>query len=56
MQNKLVAQRYAKALIDLAIERNQLDEVKADIDFIRAALKHEFVMVFLSPVISYQKK
>ena len=56
MQNKLVAQRYAKALIDLAIERNQLDEVKADIDFIRAALTPEFVMVLLSPVISDHKK
>ena len=56
MQNKLVAQRYAKALIDLAVERNQLDEVKADIDFIRAALTPEFVMVLLSPVVSDHKK
>jgi F-type H+-transporting ATPase subunit delta len=56
MQDKLVAQRYAKALIDLAIEKNQLEEVKADIDFIRATLTPEFVMVLLSPVISDQKK
>lgn len=56
MQNKLVAQRYAKALIDLAIERNQLEEVKADIDSIRATMTPEFEKVLLSPVISDQKK
>ena len=56
MQNKLVAQRYAKALIDLAIERNQLEEVKADIDFIRQTLTPEFANVLLSPVISDHKK
>ncbi|HEX5150822.1 MAG TPA: ATP synthase F1 subunit delta [Parafilimonas sp.] len=56
MQNKLVAQRYAKALIDLAIERNQLEEVKADIDFVRQTLTPEFGNVLLSPVISDHKK
>ena len=56
MQNKLVAQRYAKALIDLAIERNQLEEVKADIDFIRQSLTPEFTNVLLSPVIGDHKK
>jgi len=56
MQNKLVAQRYAKALIDLAIERNQLEEIKEDIDFIRQSLSPEFVNVLLSPVITDHKK
>jgi F-type H+-transporting ATPase subunit delta len=56
MQDKLVAQRYAKALIDLAIERNQLEEVTADIDFIRSSLTPEFVVVLLSPIISDHKK
>jgi len=56
MQNKLVAQRYAKALIDLAIERNQLEEVKADIDFFRATITPEFEKVLLSPVITDKKK
>ena len=56
MQNKLVAQRYAKALIDLAIERNQLEEVKADIGFIRQTLTPEFTNVLLSPVIGDHKK
>ena len=36
MRNKLVAQRYSKALMDLAIEKNELEETKADIDLIRA--------------------
>jgi F-type H+-transporting ATPase subunit delta len=56
MQNKLVAQRYAKALIDLAIERNQLEEIKEDIDFIRQSISPEFVNVLLSPVITDHKK
>ena len=56
MQNKLVAQRYAKALIDLAIERNQLEDVKADIDFIRQSLTPELGNVLLSPVIGDKKK
>ena len=56
MQNKLVAQRYAKALIDLAVERNQLEEVKADIDFIRQTLTPDFANVLLSPVITDHKK
>lgn len=56
MQDKLVAQRYAKALIDLAIEKNQLEEVKADIDLIRSSITPEFVTVLLSPVISDSKK
>jgi F-type H+-transporting ATPase subunit delta len=56
MQDKLIAQRYAKALIDLAVERNQLEVVKADIDFMRQALTPEFRMALLSPVIPDHKK
>lgn len=56
MQNKLVAQRYAKALIDLAIERNELEKAKEDIDFIRASMSPELRMVMASPVISGKKK
>lgn len=56
MQNKLAAQRYAKALIDLAIERSQLEEVKADIDLIRATMTPDFEKVLLSPVITDHKK
>src|SRR5215831_12511344 len=56
MQNKLVAQRYAKALIDLAVERNELEKAKTDIDFIRACMTPELRMVMASPVISDKKK
>jgi F-type H+-transporting ATPase subunit delta len=56
MQNKLVAQRYAKALIDLAIERNELEKAKEDIDFIRASMSPELRMAMTSPVISDKKK
>jgi len=56
MQNKLVAQRYAKALIDLAIERNELEKAKEDMDFIRASMTTELRMVMASPVISDKKK
>jgi F-type H+-transporting ATPase subunit delta len=56
MRNKLVAQRYAKALMDLSIERNELEQVKADIDLIRASLTPELKMVMNSSVISGQKK
>jgi len=56
MQNKLVAQRYAKALIDLAIQRNELEKTKEDIDFIRASMSPELRMVMASPVIGDKKK
>ena len=51
MRNKLIAQRYSKALIDLAIEKNQVDEVKADIDFIRSTLTPELRTALASPVV-----
>ena len=56
MQNKLVAQRYAKALIDLAVERNELEKAKEDINFIRASMTPELRMVMASPVIGDKKK
>jgi len=56
MQNKLVAQRYAKALIDLAVERNELEKTKEDIDFIRASMTPELRMAMTSPVIADKKK
>jgi F-type H+-transporting ATPase subunit delta len=56
MQNKLVAQRYAKALIDLAVERNELEQTKADIDFIRFSMTPELRMIMASPVINDSKK
>ena len=48
-----VASRYAKALLDLAIERNEIDAVKADAEVVINALKesHDLRVFFSSPII-----
>ena len=56
MRNPRVAYRYAKALVDLAVETNQLDEVKKDIDFLRSHRNDEFAEVMASPVVRGEKK
>jgi F-type H+-transporting ATPase subunit delta len=56
MRQPKVAQRYAKALFDLALETNQLEEVKLDIDAIRSLKNQEMETVFMSPVIQDDKK
>ena len=56
MRTTLIAQRYSKALIDLAIQKDQLDQVKADIELIRSMLTPELRMVMASAVISDHKK
>ncbi len=56
MRNQIIAQRYAKSLIDLAVEHNQLEEVLKDINFIRASVTKEFNSIMLSPVYSDGQK
>src|SRR6476620_1693020 len=58
MQNPRLANRYAKALLSLAIEKNQLDTVYRDMEFLHAVSKvnKEFVVILKSPVISPEKK
>lgn len=52
-----IAHRYAKSLLDLAAERNQVEEVRADIDTFRSALQHrEFVLMLQSPMIHGDRK
>lgn len=53
-----VATRYAKALIDLAIERNELERVKQDIDMFLSATKasSELVAVLKNPIVPIIKK
>lgn len=53
-----VATRYAKALIDLAIERNELERVKQDIELFLAATKasSELVAVLKNPIVPIDKK
>lgn len=54
MQNPRLAGRYAKSLIDLAQEQNQLDAVCADMKYLQSVCKQsrEFSNVLRSPVIN----
>jgi F-type H+-transporting ATPase subunit delta len=58
MLNPRLAGRYAKSLIDLAIERNQLEVIYNDMLFLRNVCKNsrEFVTILKSPVITSDKK
>ena len=53
MQNPRLASRYAKSLIGLAIERGQLEEVFADMQWLQAVCKsnRDFVNLLRSPII-----
>lgn len=54
MFNPRLASRYAKSLIGLAIEKNELETVYADINWLLAVTKsnRDFVNVLRSPVIA----
>ena len=58
MKNPRLAQRYAKALFDFALERNELEEVSKDLNNIRSLLRdnRELLNVLNSPVITPAKK
>jgi len=58
MVNPRLATRYAKSILDLAIERGQLEEVFKDMQYLQAISQQnrEFVAVLKSPVISPDKK
>lgn len=58
MRNPRVAARYAKSIVGLAIEKNQLEEVYKDMTYLNAICKasKEFVAVLRSPVINPDKK
>lgn len=53
-----VASRYAKALIDLAIERNELEAIKADMNLFTDTLKgsSELQAVLKNPIVPQDKK
>jgi F-type H+-transporting ATPase subunit delta len=53
MNNPRLAGRYAKSLIDLAVERNQLEVVYNDMKYLQAVIKasREFANLLKSPVI-----
>jgi F-type H+-transporting ATPase subunit delta len=54
----IVASRYAKSLIDLAVETKQLEEVRADMKLIKRVCEgnREFVILLESPVVKTDKK
>lgn len=58
MPNPRLAARYAKSLIDLAGERNQLETVYEDMLFLQALCKNsrEFTALLRSPVVNPDKK
>ena len=58
MPNPRLATRYAKSLIDLAIEKGQLEEVYADMQWLNAVTKSnkDFVNLLRSPIIKSDVK
>jgi F-type H+-transporting ATPase subunit delta len=58
MLNPRLAARYAKSLIDLALEKDQLENVYNDMQYLQAVCKQsrEFVGLLKSPVIKADKK
>jgi len=58
MSELTVASRYAKSIIDLAEEKNLLNEINADMVFFLRTLKAspELKAVLGNPIISHQKK
>lgn len=54
----IVASRYAKSLIDLAVETKQLEEVRKDMLLIKSVCNtnHDFVLLLESPVVKTDKK
>lgn len=58
MKEKRVANRYAKALFDLAVEKNILEKIKADSELIYNVCRqnHEFILMLRSPIIKESKK
>jgi len=52
-----IATRYAKSLVDLAIEQNKLDKVKEDVQaFEKATQQRDFQLLMKSPIVKGGKK
>ncbi len=57
MNQSKIAVRYAKAFFELALEKNQLEKLKKDIDTIAAASVQQDIQLLLeSPVVKTSKK
>lgn len=58
MKETKIANRYAKALFELAVETNKLEEVKADAELVYEVCNEnkDFILMLRSPVIKPSKK
>lgn len=58
MSDAVVAYRYAKALIDLAIEQKVVNEVNEDMKFFAEVCKQnkDFTKVMANPIVRHEKK
>ena len=58
MQNPRLATRYAKSLLDLAVEKNSLEATLKDMQVLDSICRksHDFAVMLKSPVISGDKK
>ena len=58
MPNPRLAARYAKAILDLAVEKNELENVYNDMLFLRQAFRdsRDLVSMLRSPIIKADKK
>src|SRR6476660_6196728 len=58
MNNPRLAGRYAKSLLDLSVEQNNLEAVYNDVRLLQGIIKSnpDFVNLLKSPVISSDKK
>src|SRR5215510_11330087 len=58
MPNPRLASRYAKSLIDLALEKGELEKVFADMQWLQQVIKgsRDFANLLRSPIIKADKK
>ncbi|MBS1760228.1 MAG: ATP synthase F1 subunit delta [Bacteroidetes bacterium] len=58
MRNPRLAARYAKSLMGISLEKNQLEQEYADMQWLHAvcASSHDFVNLLRSPIIKADKK
>ncbi|ADR22548.1 ATP synthase subunit delta [Marivirga tractuosa] len=58
MSEYRIASRYSKSLMDLAVEKNQLEDIKADMELLSKVCKEnrEFVLMLNNPILESVKK
>jgi F-type H+-transporting ATPase subunit delta len=57
MSSQRIATRYAKSLLELAVEQNKLDRVLEDVEHFRAVTRvRDFLLLLKSPIVHQGKK